>query len=127
MSNQGFSPRDLNPTQQHALGEQFVNDVILPQYGVKTHLDRPTSTVKEYNHPNSAPSANDLQLPSDGSQIEVDANKQKTKINEANNKFNLHPEQVIADQINNQTNSAWSAGTNLAKDVKKLIIPDDKK
>ena len=127
MRNQGFSPRDLNPTQQHALGEQFVNDVILPQYGVKTHLDRPTATVKEYNHPSSAPNANGLQLPSDGSQMEVDANKQKAKINEANNKFNLHPEQVVADQINNQTNSAWSAGTNLAKDVKKLIIPDDKK
>lgn len=115
ITSHGLNPNDLNATQQHNLAQQFADDVILPQYGVKTHLDKPSSTVKEYTHLNSAPNANGLQLPSDGSQMEVDTNKQKAKFNEAKNNFQENPGDIIGNQIIDQSKVAGNAISNSAE------------
>ncbi len=116
----GLNPNDLNATQQQALANQFVSETLNSPNGIKNLLNEPTSSVSKFNHPDS-PSSNGLQLPSDGSQMAVDTNKQRAKVNEEIKDFQENSGNIIGNQIIEQGKTAGNVVSNSAEKIGGLM------
>ncbi|MBY0379679.1 MAG: conjugal transfer protein TraG N-terminal domain-containing protein [Burkholderiales bacterium] len=124
MRNRGLDPRQMSATQQTVMAEQFVNEKLNNQYGIKTDLATPSLNKNGINNlANNASSnnVNDNGLSDPQDNISSMGNSIHNNTNQGIDKFKNHAGYIIDKQIGEHAGVVVDVGKDVAKDILKSV------